>query len=534
MNLTGKKVLLLLIIPVYYFFLSSYFHENIGLYSLRTADPEYIYYICGVSIANGHMEVGNIDHPGTTLQYFLAASFRITHWIRTTNSPFTEDILANPDLYLKVANTAMNFAVVIVMLFLGFLSLTIFPNIWYAILLQFTPFVSDIVYSNMGRVTPETIMPVFIMLLSVFTLSLVFRKNDESSWKTILTYGGIFALVLALKLTFAFLVLIPLFIIPGWKKKLYFLMSTLVIFLLFAIPVTLQLDYFWNWIKSLLLFSGQYGSGEKNIVKINEFIPNIVNLYKLNHIYFKFTFLFLILFLTTFFLKRKSTDKLTNNLSLVLSIVIFIQVLALGKHFKTTYFIPALLLLPMLVILSAEYLKIWTSERFRKYIPVSLAAAVIFFFLHDQRHVITHLSNHFEKQSSDKMKAYHYMKSVENESTKIYVVGFYGAPSEEYALMTSYQWAGKDKAYFYPTFAKLYPNSLMYYPWDKTFNSWGPEPDFVNMERPVYLYFENDNYKDEFLTNTKSNFPEVYKMEKTFSNPETNESVYRITKLVSE
>ena len=73
----SKKLLLLLIAPFAYFFLGSYIHQVIGLYSLRSADPEYIYFISGLSIADGKFMLGHIDNPGTPLQYLTALVFSV-------------------------------------------------------------------------------------------------------------------------------------------------------------------------------------------------------------------------------------------------------------------------------------------------------------------------------------------------------------------------------------------------------------------------------------------------------------------------
>jgi hypothetical protein len=70
-------------------------------------------------------------------------------------------------------------------------------------------------------------------------------------------------LAVSLKLTIGPLLIIPFFIIRPIKHKLYFSLSVLVMFLVFAWPVTLQMKYFWNWMKSLILYSDNYGQGEK-------------------------------------------------------------------------------------------------------------------------------------------------------------------------------------------------------------------------------------------------------------------------------
>jgi len=462
---------------------------------VRSADPEYIYYLCGIEVANGQMAVSNIDHPGNTLHYFLAATFRATHWIRGNNAPFNEDILANPDLYLRVANSVINFSLAIFFFLIGYLSLFFVPNIWYALILQFTPFTTDIAYSNMGRITPESIMAFFLILISVFALRILFEINKPDAWKTVIIFAGIFAVTLALKLTLAFLLIIPLILISSWKKKIYFVGLTLFFFLIFAIPVTLQLDYFWGWIKKILLYSGQYGGGEKNIVEINSFFPNIINLYHLNKSFFLFTFLFFFVFVYSFFFKKKESKGIANKMSMALSLIVLLQVIILGKQFKTSYFIPALMLLPLMVIMTLEHLKTWIPGRFYRFIPAVLVSLVIILFLKDHKPVIRDLSASFENQNTEKMKAYHFIKSIKENSTLIMAVGSYGGPSEEYALMTSNEWAGKYKSFYRPTFAKLYPDTYMYFTWDNTLKFWG-KPLYLktinNSKKPVFLYLENN------------------------------------------
>jgi hypothetical protein len=100
--------------------------------------------------------------------------------------------------------------------------------------------------------------------------------------------------------------------------------------------------------------------------------------------------------------------------------------------------------------------------------------------------------------------------------------------------MCSYGWAGKQKEFFKPVLAKLFPDTYIYYPWDKTVNFWGNEPNIKETTRPVYIYLENNNLKDVFFADTKAYFPEKYELVRTFFNETTNEAVYKLVKVVSE
>jgi hypothetical protein len=523
----GFISVLLFIIPVYYFIVSSYYHEQYQVYSVRSQDPEYIYYICAVSIANGKMEVGNIDHPGTTLQYFMAATFRITHMFRAHNAPFNADILSHPDLYLKVFNTVMNVFIMLVLLIAGFLVLKYSGNIWYAFVIQFSPFATEIIYGNIGRITPETIMPVFSVILTLIIFKILIEKESPSSYKTLLSFAAVFVLILALKLTLGFLLILPLFIIKPWKNKVLFLAATAVIFLIFAIPVTLQLDYFWRWIKNLLLHSGQYGQGEKNVLVVSQLWPNIVGLYEVNRAFFHFTLIFVLAFAGTWFFRRKETTKIQNSIALGTFIMVFIQTLALGKQFKTTYFIPALLLLPLMVILTILYLKVWLPEKFRKFLAPVYILLVFALFFKEQRPSFLNLSVHYDRQEEQRMKANYFFKTIDNKSIKIIVPTLVGGPVPEFSLMTSYQWSGKHRSFYKPILAGLYPDSYILYPWDKSMNYWGNDLKITG-EKPVYIYFGDISYRETMKDELAKYLPENSAMDQVFYNDETKEVIYKL------
>ena len=62
---------ILAVIPVVYVLAGFYFNQLIGIFSLRNMDPEYIYFLSGLGIANGHFHIGHFDNPGTPLQVLI-------------------------------------------------------------------------------------------------------------------------------------------------------------------------------------------------------------------------------------------------------------------------------------------------------------------------------------------------------------------------------------------------------------------------------------------------------------------------------
>ena len=518
---------LLFIIAFYYLAVSSYYHEQYQFYSVYSQDPEYIHYICALSIANGKMRVGNIDNPGTTLQYFMAASFRITHLFREHIAPFTKDVLSHPDLYLKIFNTVMNAIIMLMLLFAGFLLFRYSGNIWYALIIQFSPFSTEIVYSIVGRIMPETLMPFFSVIFILIIMKLLFEKESADQSKIIFAFAVISALFLALKLTMTFLVILPLILLRSPKYKLYFIVSTLLIFLVFAIPVTLQLNYFWHWMKGLFIYAGSYGQGDKNILDVHRFIPNIVGLYKVNKSFFFFTLLFLISFTSAWFFKKKNTTRIQNLIALGILLVLLTEVIVLGKNFKTTYFIPALLLLPLMVILTVMYLTPFLPEKLRKFVAPVYIMLVITCFINEQRPSFLNLSVHYEQMNKQRMKTRYYFETLESNSVKFLIPTQIGAPVPQFSLMTSYQWSGRHQSFYKPYLAELYPNTYILYPWDKSMNYWGNRLN-ISGEKSVYIYFGNIEDKENLKDELAKYLPQNYTLKQLFFNPDTQEAIYQL------
>ncbi len=523
-----RRFLWLLVLPVIYFVTGAYFHNINGLYSVKGADPEYIYFINGVSVANGMLNIGNIDHPGIPFDYIMALSLRATHFFRNQNIPFTRDVLANPDLYLRVANLVIIMTVILIILIAGIIVFRITGNIWISLIVQFSPFCTDILYGNIGRLPTENLIPVPVMLLILLLLKIMEQDDGATTRKDLLLMSGVTALALSLKMTLAPLVIIPFFLMKPFKNKLFYVLATALIFLVFAIPVTLQLDYFYNWMKSLILYSGQYGQGEKNIAKVSEMWPNIVSLIRANRLYFINVLIALVTFAATLVSRRRKLVKRSEKVVAATTFaVVILMVLALGKQYKTAYFIPALVMLPVMIILTVRFSGYLTGEKISRFLVPGYILLVILLMFRSHLPVIRDLSVHFGKQNEQRMKAYYFLQNIEKDAVKIIVPGYYGAPVPEYALMTSYQWSARQKGFYKPVLAGLYPDTYLLYPWDKSLNFWGDSLRY-NPERPLYIYFDKLKQKEELATTIHGFLPDSLIWNPMFYQEETEEVIFRL------
>src|SRR5688572_7605216 len=102
-----KKTYLLVILPLIYIALGFVCLENIKYFFLSGYDPSYAYLLNGTNLASGTMEIGHTDHPGTTVQSFLALVIFITYLFSGATAPLYQDVLSQPELYLNVLSIVL-------------------------------------------------------------------------------------------------------------------------------------------------------------------------------------------------------------------------------------------------------------------------------------------------------------------------------------------------------------------------------------------------------------------------------------------
>lgn len=534
-QILGERKWLLLVFPFFYFVVAAYFRILMSNPSLRSVDPEYIYFISGLGIAEGHLKIGHIDNPGTPLQYLIALVFRLTYLFRPGNAaPFTEDVFSNPDLYMATVNLVITGLTVFAMYLTGKYIYKKSGSVIYALLIQTLPLLPVIWYDLIGRITPELLFPFPLFVLSALLVNYLFQEEPEWKIRNLIIFALVCGFGLTIKLTFISLWIIPLIIIRPWKKKFIFLGMSLAAFFLIALPVTLQIETFWNWVKALFLHSGTYGSGKEKIIDLASFKANLTELINLEKFFFGLWMVLLTGLMATTIFFRKELKWKGSILCIALLVSIFIQFILTGKHYAHRYFIPVLMLAPIMVLLSAE----WIRKFFpRRIVTIGVSVALVLFLgwtIQRQFSYIRLKSEAIGEQVDARIQTWHVVSSIEKESIRIIVSQDYGSPFKEYALLYSTAWAANRlKPYYTECLLKLYPNTYQYTTWNDKFQHWGDpfDPaDILKKNLPVYVYLEKKS--EELLSKTiakldpKNEFD--FNREEIFLNPENNEVIYRL------
>lgn len=526
----------LFILPATYFMVARHFRMLLGDLSLRSSDPEYIYFMSGLNMSEGLLEVAHIDNPGTPLQVLMAVLFRIIWLLRGAPSPYLEDVLQYPDFYLSVTSLTIAVLTTVLLLLAGKKIYEYTGSVLTALLFQSAPFLPLIWFDLVGRVAPELMMPFPVILLMVMAVAIIMQKNPVSN-RQILFLSLIAAFGLSVKLTFLPVWIIPFFLAESWKKKVRFLLLAFGLFFLIAFPVTLQFDIFWNWVKSLFLHSGQYGSGESNIFDPVTWQTNIRELYQLEKFFF-FLLAILILTLTSYLVWfNKKAERKISLISLAVILTIVIQVLMVGKHFAHRYFIPVLMLSPLMIFLTIELIRKFPAL---KDIKAGYQWAIVVLLLIHARNNLHWFPVKSEAMGTDiatRTKTLDFIKTLDKDPYKIIATQNYGCPYIEYILAYSQVWAKHEKRLEYtPVLDKLYPNVYNHFTWDNTLRYWGKPFDageIIASGKKVYLYTENNDpdLSDKTLTKLREESKTDFEVQKTvlYTNEQNKETIYELS-----
>ena len=523
--------LLLAILPALYTLGGLYFNQLIGLFSLRNMDPEYIYFLSGMGIANGHFHLGHFDNPGTPLQVIIGLTYRLVYWIRPTDLPFMDDVFLNSDLYLNMANHIILILTSAALFAGGIIMLKISGKLAYALLIQTIPFYSEITYDIIGRLVPELLMPLPAVLLILFLFSYVGNEEKQVTRKTVVILAAITAFGLSIKMSYLPLGIIPLFIIPGWRLKLNYVLVSMGAFLLFALPATLEYKNFFIWMKGLFVHSGNYGSGEANFLDRELFISNFLSIWNSTRsLFYCLALLTLSATIYLTFRDKEKNGKRVLFLSAGLIVAILLHIALASKHYSYRYLIPTLTMIPLTAILSFEMINRISPRLWSKQIILSIT--LLLFIPGVKKQVISAQirSKGIGEEMAGKRETWHQAQVLPDSCIKIIVSQGYGAPFQDYVIMYSTAWGGPRMKDYRETLAKLYPDTYHYSTWDKQVKTFGKP--FIPSEvsgKPVVLYLEKDTPEliEETLSKLITPEDSVHTATRLiFSNAKTGEALY--------
>ncbi len=167
------------------------------------------------------------------------------------------------------------------------------------------------------------------------------------SISTLLLVAFLSGLIVATKISAAPVLLLPFFLIHGWKKRGLYLFFSLLSFVFWVFPVLHKLENFFNFIVLLFTHTGQYGTGEAGLIDWTVFRANLKEIILQE---FPFTLHLALLFIAWIFIVVKKKSKQLALLS-GMTLTSLIAVLVVARQHSFHYLIPVYSLMMPLQLL---------------------------------------------------------------------------------------------------------------------------------------------------------------------------------------
>lgn len=323
-----------------------------GPYFLNYYDPSYVYLINSLNLLQ-LSSVGHFDHPGTTVQIMGAIILKLKFISEGSADEIIKNIFSDPEKYLELINRCFILLNSFTLLILGIFIYRITNDIYPALLLQLSPFVSFQILYGLVLVAPDNIIILPSLLLIGIIFYYIYKSGpDNPSLSFILFCGIVCGFGTVTKLTFIPMWIIPFILIKSFKNKSVFLISGVLTFLILFLPAISNYQKFIGWIYNLIFDTKIHGTMESQPFDITLYLSNIRTVFEQDKILLIIYLIMFMSIMTGIFFRKKEIDNEQFKKSLKVLIAIFTgisaQILMITKNYvpwTQYYLIPSFILL---------------------------------------------------------------------------------------------------------------------------------------------------------------------------------------------
>lgn len=460
-----KSILLFALVPVIFLITVCTYIIYAGISYPAGADPEYNYLFNGITLAHLKFHLSSVGHPGTPIQCLIAVSARVVHLFRPGS--LWDDVMLNPELYIKAPIYAANFINAVVLFLLGWRVYRYTNSLVVALALQLTPFAFLMTVEVNYRLMPELIMVSIVSVWIIVIVRLLYENPVNIDYKKYSTVLAIlYGFSLADKLTFLPFFILPFFILPDWKLRLRFVIISVFAFFIFAFPVLNNFHKFTSWVTDIFIHKGAYGSGDPGIIDVPYFINNIKIIIKSSR---QLWIPLLIAFILSLVLFRNNKDIL-SRVALGLFLSVLVHFIITAKHYAFYYLVPSLLM----AIFGVYLIYLILNRRFpgevrRRVLETLFVLTILFIILNTVKKMNGQLAGLFDRKKMHNEALETFKPYLSNNKPKLIVPNYYGCSAIEYSLLFGLLESGKHGSELTAEFKKHYPSSLIYLYWGDAF-----------------------------------------------------------------
>ncbi len=481
-----KHLFILIILPAVMVLAAALLRYSSGPYWIGyNCDPEYAYLIHSLAQAESKEIPTNI-HPGTTLSMLGTVTLQITHALDLYNQKSLEiSVFKKPEFYLSIINIVLISLNAVILVILGIVSFSLTKNIWLCLLLQSSPFMSnELITQGLSRVTPEPLVLFSSLLLILILIEMTYRRNLSKSvhWYVI-ALALVSSFGMATKITFAPLLIIPLFALPVLRNKILFLFLTGLFFVLWTWPIVSQYKVLFTWYYQVLNHNGFYGFGDSGIIDTGTFFTHITYIILRNPLFsltWVFSAGFILMFIWPYIRSWKAMKEIFQNeiyFRILLAIVVaqLCSILITAKHPPDRNLLPALCLSSISLFLMFMSLKRMGYLNHLK-IKIIIVFASFFFILSGIWRIID-IKNVFMEKLAIKNEALIIYQLLDNQYKHFKQISYAAPYPRSSAPIDALAWGNFFIAngLYSGSLQRLYGEAYFYNIFMKKFHTWTKE-----------------------------------------------------------
>ncbi|MCJ7622454.1 MAG: hypothetical protein MUO76_03045, partial [Anaerolineaceae bacterium] len=469
-----REIVTFLIIPIALVLVSQLLLNLKGSYYLgQNFDPDYAYLFNSINLIQ-RAPPGHIDHPGTSMQMFgavfILAKYSFARLFGGADS-LQYDVLTRPEEYLRFINLALVLILAITVFIGGMLIKKYYSDRKLGLLFQISPFMFSTLLLSTTRVTPEPLLLILAMWISIILMPVLSNGNNcQLSYRKTILMGLLIGIGIAAKVTFIPLVLL-IVLLRDFRKILVGLLSILISFIVFTIPIIAQYDRLFEWLRNLVTHDGIYGGGALGLPDVAVLWNNFLQLIRSEPLFFV---LILSLYFCLFVFVFREKGTLQNNKSNHYIWIIFVIALLFTGHTLITvkhppihYMLPSITFSGMILVGVGNFRKRPDiTEKLKKvlsiYIILFVSASGIFSLWRTVKEIQSVRNYNDETAQIENL--------IKTEFENCFIADFYRSSSMTFALTFGNDFS---RYRFGNVLRELYPNSMAYEKWGNYFYRFG-------------------------------------------------------------
>ncbi len=497
-----KKLLLvsLFILPVLLFILNIIFKDSIGEYFLYfNYDGSYKYLLASLNIVQLE-EPGYTQHPGIVPQLISAGAIKLFHLFQGNDSNIVLDTFNRPEFYLNRINLVFAFLTSFTLYFLGRITYEKIGNIFAAIFLQLTPFITVISFNVLVNNPVHATNIILILVLLTITISFLNEEiiTEKRKFYYIILYGIICGLLVANLISNLPIFIIPFLLIKRFVHKIYFVLISILTFCILFFSITAGTSQIWGFVINNIIHSGKYGAGPSNFIDFNRAIPSFEKIFRT---FFFFSIIYLLISATLLLqLIPKFRIQIRNNKYSILLTAIFIimslYILLVIKQIEMYYLLPGVMfsVIGLFSVNSIFYDLFPRNFKFGRYSYLFIISIV---FTYPQ---IKNFKKTISFFTSQKMESYKVIEYLKDNYPNTIVVSSDFTSSIPTAFYHGLNNSPEPRRNYLSILSNKYPNYVYFQRWMKDFIYINQNPELknrlINSDSLVFHSFDDANFND--------------------------------------